>query len=255
MSIWATKRRLAYVAAGLIALSFVVIVPTFFLVYRPPTCTDGKVNQGEQGIDCGGPCKTICPTAALAPIVSWRRFFTVSPGMYSAVAYVQNPNVNSMPKDPVVYRFKLYDKNNVLLAERVGEAVIYPNRNTPIFESGFAVGNLVPSRVAFELSPVTEWIKVEGIYPNITATDPLLTRVETSPKLEGYLVNKEFSEFRRIPVIAIVYDIEGNAMAASRTVVDYLGKNEKAPFYFTWPNPFPGEVGQREFIPLLNLLK
>ncbi len=252
MSIWATKRRLGYIAGGLFLVAVVVVVPTFFVVYRPPTCTDGKINQGEQGIDCGGPCKRLCPTAALEPIVSWRRFFTIAPGQYSALAYIQNPNVNSMPKSPVQYTFKLYDKNNVLLAERKGEAVIYPNRNTPIFESGFSVGNLVPSRVSFELNSVPEWVRVEGVYPNITATDPLLTREETSPKLEGFLVNKEFSEFRRIPVIAIVYDVDGNAIAASRTVVDYLGKNERAPFYFTWPNPFPAEVGQREFLPLLN---
>jgi RHS repeat-associated protein len=27
-----------------------------------PTCTDGIQNQGEQGIDCGGPCSGLCPT-------------------------------------------------------------------------------------------------------------------------------------------------------------------------------------------------
>jgi|GEM_PF-2277232 len=28
-----------------------------------PSCTDGIQNQGEAGIDCGGPCPTACPTA------------------------------------------------------------------------------------------------------------------------------------------------------------------------------------------------
>jgi hypothetical protein len=28
------------------------------------TCSDGRMNQGEQGIDCGGPCNTICPSCA-----------------------------------------------------------------------------------------------------------------------------------------------------------------------------------------------
>ena len=28
------------------------------------TCSDGKQNQGEQGIDCGGPCPAICPSCA-----------------------------------------------------------------------------------------------------------------------------------------------------------------------------------------------
>jgi hypothetical protein len=28
------------------------------------TCSDGRQNQGEQGIDCGGPCANQCPTCA-----------------------------------------------------------------------------------------------------------------------------------------------------------------------------------------------
>jgi hypothetical protein len=28
------------------------------------TCSDGRQNQGEQGIDCGGPCDALCPSCA-----------------------------------------------------------------------------------------------------------------------------------------------------------------------------------------------
>jgi len=28
------------------------------------TCSDGIKNQGEQGVDCGGPCQNVCPSCA-----------------------------------------------------------------------------------------------------------------------------------------------------------------------------------------------
>jgi hypothetical protein len=255
MNIWATERRLLYIGGIILFLAIVVALPTFFTVYRPPSCTDGKLNQGEAGVDCGGPCKNLCPTEALAPIVSWRRFFEVSPGVYSALAYIQNPNVNSIPKTAVPYSFKFYDSENVQIAERVGEVEVVPNRNTPVFEPNINVGTLVPTRVTFELGKVSEWVKIEGVYPNIVTTDPLLTRADTSPKLSGTLVNKDFVEYRRVPVIGIIYDTDGNAIAASRTVVDYIGKNDSEQFFFTWPKPFKKEVGQRELVPILFPLK
>jgi len=34
----------------------------FIDIYNaPPTCDDGSQNQGEEGVDCGGPCPVACP--------------------------------------------------------------------------------------------------------------------------------------------------------------------------------------------------
>ncbi len=35
-----------------------------------PTCNDGEQNQGEEGVDCGGPCAAICPCEGNAIVVS-----------------------------------------------------------------------------------------------------------------------------------------------------------------------------------------
>jgi hypothetical protein len=35
--------------------------PVLNLCYAAPTCTDGIQDQGEQGVDCGGPCPNDCP--------------------------------------------------------------------------------------------------------------------------------------------------------------------------------------------------
>lgn len=252
---WAFRRKFVYLAFTIAVLVIVIVVPTFFVVYRPPTCVDGKKNQGELGIDCGGPCKLLCSAEALEPIVVWKRFFNISPGVYSATAYIQNPNVNYISKGSVGYRFRLYSDKNVLLAERIGEVEIVPNRNIPVFEPNILVGNLIPSRVAFELDKVSEWEKTDAEYPSITATDPVLSREDSTPRLSATLNNADFAEFRNVPVVAILYDVDGNAIGASRTVVEYLGRNSKQQIFFSWPQPFGKAISQRELIPIIRPLR
>ena len=59
--------------ASIVILAIILIVglPAFLLLYKAPTCFDGKQNQGEGGIDCGGPCVKLCPSAFLPPEVIW----------------------------------------------------------------------------------------------------------------------------------------------------------------------------------------
>ena len=48
----------------------------YAFVVRQPNCTDGRQNQGESGIDCGGPC-TSCELRQLKPIeIRSARVFT-----------------------------------------------------------------------------------------------------------------------------------------------------------------------------------
>ena len=43
---------------------FFLIVSCSEKIDNTGTCTDGVKNQGEQGIDCGGPCSNACPSCA-----------------------------------------------------------------------------------------------------------------------------------------------------------------------------------------------
>lgn len=90
---WVAKRKLFYGIFSIVALVLVIGVPLFFVLYKTPTCFDGKQNQNEKGIDCGGVCTRLCSSDIANPIVLWQRSFVVTDGVYNAVAYVQNPNV------------------------------------------------------------------------------------------------------------------------------------------------------------------
>ena len=84
---WGAKRKIliALVVCAIAAAGIFWYVA--HSVYRPPSCTDGKKNQGEAGVDCGGPCARLCKVVSLPPIVHWQRAFPVTESVYNVVAY------------------------------------------------------------------------------------------------------------------------------------------------------------------------
>jgi hypothetical protein len=254
MSPWAFRRKILYFAIAFIALVILVGIPAFFLTYKAPTCGDGKQNQGEAGIDCGGPCRRLCEAQALSPIVSWKRFIEVTPGNYSLVAYVENPNFNYQASN-VSYRFQLFDKDDVLVTERTGTATIYPNKKLPVVEYAVYTNDHVPTRIEFEFTGSLVWDKVDSIYPELRFVDVTLEREESSPRLLATLENRTPFEVSRIPVVALVYDVDGNALAVSKTLVSRVGPNGSAPLVFTWPRPFPRTASVKELVPIIAPLR
>jgi len=247
---WAHKRQLIYGLAVLIFLALVIGTPVYLTFFNAaPTCSDGKQNQGETGVDCGGPCARACMQDVIAdPIVLWSRPFTVTKGLTNLVAYVQNPNVN-YTAEPVEYLFRVYDKENVLLGTRIGRTAIPSTKIFPVFEQAFDAGEKTPVKAFFEFTEPLLWVKSASQKPELEVIDQNLQLASSSPTLSATLVNKTVDTYRRVEVVAIVYDVDGNAMAASKTVVDIIHGNEQAPLIFTWPNPFPGETSKIEILP------
>ena len=248
---WASKRKILYTGAAVIFLALVIGVPSYLTVYKAPTCSDGRQNQGELGLDCGGPCKNLCQEKALSPIILWQRVFKVTSGSYNAIAYVENPNV-SAGASGVSYIFRLYDKNNVLISERTGKADLLPNKTFPIFESSVPTGQKLPTRVTFEFTKAPFWATKDSLLPEIAITGVILSREETTPHLEAMIENRSVKTVANLPVVAIMYDTDGNAIAASRTVVDFLTKKTLLPLVFTWPEPFGKLISKKEITPILS---
>lgn len=247
---WATRRKLIYLGILLLILVVVAGTPLFLVVYKAPSCSDGKQNQGERGIDCGGPCKNLCQAQALEPVILWQRAFKVSPGSYNLIAYVKNLNVSSGSLN-VPYSFKLYDRDNILIVERTGFTDLLPNKSFPIFESAVPSGEKVPSRVSFEFNKKPFWIRSGIPEIDLRVSDQLFSREDSSPRLEATIENQSIKTLSRLPVVAILYDLDGNAISASRTIIDLLEPRGSARIIFTWPEPFGVDISQKEITPII----
>ena len=252
---WAGKRQL--VVLGII-LGFFIILGLIFIVpkiSKEPTCFDGRKNGEETGVDCGGTCPTFCPFEINDIAVHWSRVFEVSYGIYNVVAYVENQNTYGAVYD-IPYEFKLYDKDNVFIAERKGKTFLEPNKNSGIFESRIFVGDRIPKRVTFNFLEDPSLIKVDKKLQSslqVFAQEKIMTNVGSSPKLSATIVNDSLYNIPDLDIVAILYNKEGNAIAASQTLIDPLRKNTSEKIFFTWSKPFTEQVFKIEIIPRINI--
>jgi len=254
---WASQRQFAYGAVVIMAIIVALAIPIYLYLNKTPTCTDGKQNGIEEGVDCGGSCDKLCSFQVNTPIIHWSRSFKIVDGVYDVVAFIENPNFKA-GIERVIYKFKLYDENNVLVAEKLGKTFIGPNEQFAVFESNIRTGERVPKRTFFEFESDIQWLRSEisdTDTPNIFARDKNISDLETRPRLKALLVNDAFFEVQNIEVTAILYDINNNAIAVSSTIVDSIPKNSKRNVTFTWNEPFTAFPTKIEILPRVDLSK
>lgn len=244
---WALRRKVTYFLFALILLVVVIGLPAFYFFHKAPTCFDGRQNGDEAGVDCGGRCALLCSFEGLDPIVLWSRSFKVTGSVYSAMAYIQNPNINS--EALATYVFKLYDSNNALIGTKENTTIIPKNKIIAIFEPNINTQSKIPARATFEFIQKPIWRKDASTSPEFVVTQKVLSGETTMPRIDATIQNISLTPQERIEVVAIVYDTNGNAVAASRTFVDRLEKDQTSRVAFTWPTPFASTGSVVEIIP------
>ena len=246
---WAAARRGQYIFGIFLVFSIPIGIAAFFLWYTPPTCFDGKINQGEVAIDRGGPCELLADSQTADATVLFARPFEVVPGVWSALAHVDNPNFEAAAYK-VPYAFKLVDEDGILVAERQGTMTITPNGVTPVFEGGIRSGERRVAQAFFELLEDPVWLARKSAANHVTVRErELLT--DGTVRLTATIENLTLNDITKLVVVVSLFDLEDNALAASKTVIERLPARGKEQVIFTWPRPFPREVGRFEIQPIV----
>ncbi|HET8574970.1 MAG TPA: hypothetical protein VFM02_02230 [Candidatus Paceibacterota bacterium] len=251
---WAAKRKFLYFLAVFLLIFLPVTAFTLVKTYRPPSCFDHKQNQGEEGPDCGGPCELLCAKGNGDLVVDWDRTFQVSDGVYNAVAYVENKN-DQAGIEQVHYTFKIYDQNNILITTRSGTTFVNPGERFVIFEPRIDTKYQIPARTFLEFESSPTWERAPQAAPKIEVVSRTLTDADTAPRLTVTLHNPALTDISNIQVVAVVYDINGNAIGSSSTYIDNFPRTSDAQAYFTWPQPFSGQASRIEIIPRVNVFE
>ncbi len=205
--------------------------------YHVPTCSDGVKNGDELGVDCGGSCKNLCTNDTLTPVVLWSKVFNISGDVYTAVAYVQNPNLNSKNKS-AYYQFKIYDENNKLISIKEGYTSIPKGKKFAVFETGIILKNNKPKSADFQFLSFSNWEKDTSKEPEIYVEHGVITSASTTPSVMGTIYNKSLQNIPKIELSIFILDGRENVIAASGTFIDNLTKNSSQDFVFTWQKPF-----------------
>ena len=238
---WASQRKTTYTLVFFAIVLIIVFFIALSVFNKPASCSDGIQNQGETGIDCGGPCAKLCRAAYTNPTVEWTSWAKVtSSGTYNLLAYAENPNIG-VGASGVPYEFKIYDKNNVLLSDTKGTASIPANNNFVIFVPNINIFDKIPARVSFQFTGGFNWQKVSGLEQGITVVSKTLVNENTAPKILATLQNNTLGPINNIQSVAIVSDQNGNAIAFSKTVTDSIAPGATADIIFTWPEPFSSQ--------------
>jgi len=239
---WSGRRKLIYYSVGVVVLVVLVWVTWALFFNVPPTCFDGKQNQGELGVDCGGPCSLLCADTAREPVLLWSRAFQTGPTSYTAAAYIQNNNPGAGAKN-VAYSFQLFDANNNLVVKRDGVANLPPITTIPIIEPNIIVGNRTVVRVQFAFSntPPAVWNKVSA------SSMPMLSIAEQNlntdaSRLGATVVNDTLTDAQNVTVAAVLFDSGGVARAASKSLIVYVPAKSSMPVVFTWAGGVPNIV-------------
>jgi hypothetical protein len=241
MASWSKRRRFTYAGILIVLLVAVVGVPSFLLFYKAPTCSDGKRNGEEQGIDCGGACTKLCPDAFLPPSILWTRFEEVAPHLYNVIAYIVNPNQKVMAAN-TPYRMTLYDSKGIQIAQTSGEVTIPAGRNTLAFQASVSTGIQTPIRAITQFTGIPDWAYDRKPPVTLSVVDQKYTESSTTSSLLVTLANDSQNDLSDVTVYAILKDKDGNTVGFSKTIIDAVPPLSSAVAPFTWAHNHADKV-------------
>ena len=252
---WAARRKFfILLAIGGIVAAFVAIV-FIATLYKAPSCADTVQNQGEAGIDCGGPCPYLCVAGEQPPTVLFTQSFTdVTTGRTVVVASVENKNMKAAAKN-VPYHMTLYGTNQTLIQSVSGTLDLPPGAKTTVFIPSIASGKQRVTNSFLDIDTASvKWVAMTSD-PRVVPGVLSIVRGGTAdaPRVDATLINSTPRPLTNVQVIVLVRDARLNVIATSGTVLPMIPAQGSAIATFTWNVPFNGVPASIEVDPIVPL--
>lgn len=252
---WAARRRLVILSILGAAIAILLAIVSTTIFYKAPSCVDGVQNQGEDGIDCGGPCAYLCTALEQPPTVLFTKVLTAnSPGRTDIVASIENKNIDAAAKN-VPYTVSLYDADHALIQNISGALDLPPGATVTVFIPGVVSGKQTVASAFLDIAPsAPQWFTMTAD-PRIVPTVSSVTQSgsTSAPRVEAVLANGSVTPLENVRVLVLVHDVRGDVIAASSTVVPAIPAQGTATAVFTWNNAFPGTPVLIEVAPIIPL--
>lgn len=214
---------------GFLAIAGLIVWGVVSITYSPdPTCTDGKQNQKESDIDCGGPCVP-CELKNLQPVqIISKKVFKAGDGLGYAFEVV-NPNVSWAVRE-ITYTVTLRDSFGKSVYTHGGKTFIYAGELKYITEPHLKldIQSIASADVEFsrpEWKPKNEFEK-----PEVNAQDVRTVKSGDQVAVTGKLVNGLAVSYQHLRLIAVVFNRSGSVIGTSQTELDNIGSLETKQF-------------------------
>jgi len=214
-----------------------------------PTCFDGIQNQEEKGVDCEGPCETIC-LESLDPLRITKSFLIpIGENDYDFVALVNNSNLIHGSGE-VEYELRLKDSSGGTIKTVNGKFDILPGQSRYVFVSPIETTTMVVDVEMKIIEPNWQQLTdfgVGDIRLVVRRKDFSETREgNIFAKVEGIMINESEFDFDRVEVLVVLFDADDNVVAAGITNIRTFLSNEESFYEVSWFRPLEGIVSQVE---------
>lgn len=238
-----------------ISLSIAVLVGLFVyysFIKSPETCFDGKQNQNEQAIDCGGVCQLACKEIVTGEDLQFQEtaFVWSSENRYDILGKIYNPN-SEIGATSFTYTASLLDAAGNVLAAHSGTGYILPQENKYILALNLET-SATPASVSIHVSDV-EWARFSGYQekPAVSIYQKRYSEISSGTGFSeafGLLSNESPYDFRALIVQVILRDSMGKPLALNSTEMNTVRSHENRDFRLVWPSAFPGAVENVEMV-------
>lgn len=252
---WARERRvIAFLIIGAI-LAVVAAGLYYVLFYQAPTCTDGIKNGPETAVDRGGTCPYLDNAELEPPTILFTQAILNGEGRTDVISLVENKNQTAAAKD-IPYAISIFGYDQTLIQRVTGSLDLPPGASVPVFVPGVASGRATPGAAFLSITSTStiQWYAEPSdprIVPSVTGVT--LSGTADAPRITATLGNPDVRPMRGVKVIVIVHDAQGNAVAASQTIVPIIPAQGSAIATFTWNAAFKAAPVQIKVLPIIPL--
>lgn len=249
---WSSRRKLIIV--GIVASFVIVLTVIAYFIFRPErTCFDGKKNQGESGVDCGGSCSAQCKNEKQELKILWTKTFDMGGGIYDVASLVENPNLDAAVSD-FKYTVELLDESGRVILSNPLSTFANAGDHFLLFAGGLNTGGITAVNARLTISPDYQFarsaIKKEK---EVSVVSYNLISPDNKPRLVADIQNETTKSFTNLPITVVISDKNG-PVAVSQTFIDELGPREKKTITYTWREAIKYEADTEECVKPLDVI-
>ncbi|EKE22226.1 MAG: hypothetical protein ACD_7C00019G0002 [uncultured bacterium] len=233
-------KRLIVICAYIVF--FGVLGALIYYVFEPAaTCTDGKKNQSENGIDCGGVCAPCKEEIRAQDIRIDEKYFVYgNKNQFDVMAAITNVN-NKYGAVKFNYEFQLLDQAGNVLEKRAGTSFVLPDESKYIVELNLH-SSINPYRLNFEIQDV-QWEEfLEYAEPKLSIYQKNYYEEFEKNIVTGLLRNESNFDFNFIELVMILRDANGKPVALGKSEMRTIKSQEERDFKLIWPYKFSENV-------------
>lgn len=242
--------------AGYLTVFFFVIFIIYLLWFKPaPTCFDGRRNQGELGIDCGGPCPA-CEIKTLIPPESSQVKYFPADDQTVLAAEIRNLNLN-WGADYFSYTFDIYGDEGIKIKSLTKNSFIYSGEIKYLFEPvEINFKNIKDIKISF--SDINWKSAKEFPKPSVQVRE---IKTESTDRdgagviISGFVTNNNAFGLSKVRIIGFLFNQSGTQISASKTEMENIKAFEEKSFKINFPKNISLITAPAQTTPLYNFTR